>query len=260
MDLLRVWSGSSRRPSPSSIVLVGHTGRVDNDPLLDEGAPVELVQQLRQVAQAQQRADAAQRDLEVATEELADAVALHGFEQHGTDTPVPSALLDALYWDTPSLPVKTIATAYGMRSVNDVSAAVAARTVAVSCVDCGTEGPTSVVRTRTALAQLRRTFRCDPCTETAALREQRRHEIAATERRRRDQVHAEQLEDAMRNYVIAHPELPELPDDGPIDDLWLSIPVPAWGHSTVSLSALHRVRREVAETLARLADPYNARP
>lgn len=102
------------------------------------------------------------------------------------------------------------------------------------------------MKNRTQLAKLRSTNLCEPCAATAQERERRRRAKLEIERRRRNAEDADTVHRVMRAYVLAHPNLPDEPDGA---SMYVDIPVPERGSSTVRLRDLNTVRQELVNRL-----------
>lgn len=199
------------------------------------------------VAATQAKLDATCALLARQTQALADEVALLGMEMHSLETTADSGLIRRLYWGAPSLHNQVVYQAFGLRSPNDVSTIAGPTEFDMPCDDCGVSLRHNV-KNRTELAKLRATNRCEPCAEGAEDRErQRRAELEATWRRRNHEG-GEIIRRAMQAYVVANPDLPEEPSGA---SMYVDIPVPEWGGTTVRLRDLNEVREQFVERFRR---------
>jgi hypothetical protein len=176
-------------------------------------------------------------DLEFALDErtadLTHQLRLLGMDLHTAGELVDPDLVHRLYWETPSVPAQAIYEAFGLRSPSDVSRIAGAHEFGLPCKDCKVV-VTYQVKNRTVLRKLRSNHRCEDC--------------AAKEAERERQAHAryEALERAMVAYVLAHPDLPDEPENAA---MYVEIPVSEWGGSTVSLGDLNAVRDQLHDRL-----------
>lgn len=183
--------------------------------------------------------------LEERTAELTHQLRLLGMDLHTAGELVDPDLVHQLYWETPSVPAQAIYEAFGLRSPSDVSRIAGAHEFGLPCKDCKAV-VTYQVKNRTVLRKLRSNHRCEDCAAKEAERERQAHARYAAQRHRRQQVESEALERAMVAYVLAHPDLPDEPEDAA---MYVEIPVSEWGGSTVSLGDLNAVRDQLGDRL-----------
>jgi hypothetical protein len=179
------------------------------------------------------------------TSELVRQIRLLGMQMHAAGLPADRDLVHRLYWGAPSLSTQAIYEAFGLRSPGDVAAIAGPGELHLPCRDCGTV-VTHRVKNRTQLSKLRTNSRCEPCATRAAERENQQAAERASqwerERREEDAV----VRRAMEAYILANPRLPEEPDGA---TSYVTIPVPEWGHTTVTLRGLLSVREDLRTRL-----------
>lgn len=224
----------------------------DQGPDQDSGTLAEVERALDDVQRAAQRVREAESALRRATWDLDDAARLHGFALFQEGQLVDRDLVSRLYWGAPSLHTKSIFKAFGLRSPNHVSVIAGSRDFTLTCRECGVD-LTVRVKNRTELANLRSSNYCTQCEAEIKLRRERAYAQREREWQARHREEAEEeteaLHRAMLNYVLAHPDLPEV-DDG--TRYYVDISTSERGGSTVvGLDQLHAVRRELVERLNR---------
>ena len=206
---------------------------------------------LAAVADTQSQLYEDQATLADRTGDLDHQLRVLGMELRRADIRVDRDLIGRLYWEAPSLSTQAIFEAFGLYSPNQVSVIAGKREFHLPCRDCETV-LSYTVKNRTQLRKLRGRARCQPCQARLDERERERGaELRADwEQRNRDEEAAVQR--AMQAYVLAHSELPEQPDGA---SMYIDIPVPEWGGTTVSLSALDEVRAELRDRLRNRNEP-----
>jgi hypothetical protein len=201
---------------------------------------------LADVAKTQAELNELELALADRTSELTDQILLLGMDLHGAGVPADPDLVRRLYWGAASLSTQAIYEAFGLRSPNDVSTIAGPGEFRLPCKDCGTILTHQVNRTQ--LARLRANNRCEACATRAAERERQHRAELETQWRRRQREDDEAVRRAMEAYVLANPDLPEEPT-GAL--MYVEIPVPEWGGTTVRLRDLTAVRADLRNRLTR---------
>lgn len=189
---------------------------------------------------AQAQMDAARDVVAARTRDLADQVTLLGMSLRSTDAQADVGLIRRLYWDAPSLATQVVSEAFGLRAPSDVFRIARAATRNVPCRGCGLSREFQV-KNRTHLTSLRSTL-CEDCSARAQEQERQRKADLEVTWRRQSQMEADYLDQAMIDYVLAHPDMPEEPDG---EAFYVDVGGTAWGTSTVRLRDLNAVRRQL---------------